>query len=150
MPARETLIHATCVAVDGAGVVLRGPSGIGKSDLALRLIDGGAGLVSDDQTCLAVEDGLLRASAPAALRGKLEVRGLGIVTLPALPDAEVALIVDLVARDPVDRLPPRREQAVLGVTVALLVLDAFDASAAAKVRLALRTPPSAIVTADDA
>jgi serine kinase of HPr protein (carbohydrate metabolism regulator) len=149
MPDPRVLVHASCVAVDGAGILLRGPSGSGKSDLALRLIDAGASLVADDQTWLAASAGRLVASAPAALAGKLEVRGLGIVTLPALPDVCVALIVDLVGRKAVDRLPPRRGCAVLGVSVPLLSLDPFDASAAAKVRLAVRMPPAAIQTDDD-
>ena len=71
-------VHGTCIAIDGAGVLLRGPSGCGKSDLALRLIDGGAVLVADDRVSLEARAGDLVASAPDALAGLLEVRGVGI------------------------------------------------------------------------
>lgn len=71
-------VHATTIAIDGAGVLLRGPSASGKSDLALRLIDDGARLVADDRTVLALRDGIVEASAPPSIRGKIEVRGLGI------------------------------------------------------------------------
>ena len=96
-------IHGTCVLVGGIGVLLRGPSGAGKSDVALRLIDGGALLVADDRVELRMVDGRLMASAPAALAGLLEVRGLGIVRLPCDGPAEVGLVVDLVAAAEVER-----------------------------------------------
>ena len=86
------LAHATTVLVDGTGVLLRGPSGSGKSDLALRLIDGGARLVADDQTALAVENGVLVAHPPRSIAGRLEVRGLGIVTVPWAPSAPIGLV----------------------------------------------------------
>jgi HPr kinase/phosphorylase len=83
-------IHATTVSLDGRGVILRGPSGSGKSDLALRLINEGALLVADDQTILFVESGRMMAQPPAEIAGKMEVRGVGIVkmgppTYPAWP-----------------------------------------------------------------
>ncbi|MHA1114324.1 MAG: HPr kinase/phosphorylase, partial [Alphaproteobacteria bacterium] len=86
-----TLVHATCVSLWGAGILLRGPSGSGKSDLALRLIDGGAVLVADDQVSLELRDGGLFASPPAATAGKLEVRGVGIVTVPFDEEAPMRL-----------------------------------------------------------
>ena len=67
-------LHATCVAINDQGVLLVGPSGVGKSDLALRLIDGGAELVSDDQTKVCLEKGKLLASPPDKLAGMLEIR----------------------------------------------------------------------------
>jgi HPr kinase/phosphorylase len=132
-----SLIHATCVAVDGAGVLLRGAPGGGKSDLALRLIDGGALLVADDQVALAAEGGALVARAPATLRGKLEVRGLGIVEMPPLDAAPVALVVDLVVREAVERLPDRDRCSLFGHSLRWMEMAAFDASAPAKVRLAV-------------
>jgi HPr kinase/phosphorylase len=131
-----TLIHATCVALDGAGVLLCGPSGSGKSDLALRLIDGGARLVADDQVALSRIGSGLVARAPGALRGLLEVRGLGIVEMAALDAAPVVLAVDLVADDAVDRLPEARFCTLAGVAVPLVALAPFQLSAPAKVRLA--------------
>ena len=130
------LLHATCVAVGEAGVLLRGPSGAGKSDLALRLIDGGARLVADDQAELRAEGGRLLARAPEVLAGKLEVRGLGILDLDHRNEVSVCLLVDLTpGRDP-ERLPePEREQ-VLGIWLPVMALDPCAPSASAKLRLA--------------
>ncbi len=137
------LLHATCVALEGRGVLLRGPSGSGKSDLALRLIDEGALLVADDQTEVQLEpatrvrSGRLTAQAPRTIAGRLEVRGLGIVAQPALASAPVALVVDLVRAAEVERLPEDRVEELLGEEVPAIALDPFAASAVAKVRLAL-------------
>lgn len=137
-------IHATCVALAVGdawhGVLLRGPSGAGKSDLAIRLIDGGARLVADDRTDLAVEAGRLTARPPPALAGLLEARGVGILRLPPralLASAPVLLAVDLVAAAAVERLPEPCGDTVLGVRIPVLRLVAFDASTPAKIRLAL-------------
>ncbi|HET8727232.1 MAG TPA: HPr kinase/phosphatase C-terminal domain-containing protein [Alphaproteobacteria bacterium] len=128
-------IHATCVALQGAGVLLRGPSGSGKSDLALRLIDGGALLVADDRVALTLEDGRVMARPPAALAGFLEVRGIGPVPMPATAPAPVALVVDLVPGGPIERLPEPRNCAYLGVLLPRFALDPFESSAPSKVRL---------------
>lgn len=130
-------IHATCVVVDGRGVLLRGPSGSGKSDLALRLIDGGAGLVADDRVQLENKNGGLQASAPNNLFGLIEVRGLGIARLPALPLTKVVLAVDLVPADAVDRLPDPAWVDFEGARLPLVRLNAFETSTPAKVRLAV-------------
>lgn len=133
----ETL-HATSVAIDGRVVLLRGPSGSGKSDLALRLIDRGAALVSDDYTLVKRIDGRLVATAPDTIRGKMEVRGIGIVAMAALTDAPVALIADLF--DPVDRMPLEPvHRTVAGIAVPVVKIAPFEASAPIKVELALRT-----------
>jgi serine kinase of HPr protein (carbohydrate metabolism regulator) len=79
--AKPSTIHATCVAIGGQGVLIMGPSGIGKSDLALRLIDRGATLVSDDYTEIELVEGALTGRPPATIAGKIEVRGVGIVTM---------------------------------------------------------------------
>ena len=142
-PQERQLLHATCVALDGRGVLLRGPSGSGKSDLALRLIDEGALLVADDQTEVRREVGLeglpgrLLAQAPETIAGRLEVRGLGIVAQPALATAPVALVVDLVRAAEVERLPEDRVELQLAEEGPAIALDPFAASAVAKVRLAL-------------
>jgi HPr kinase/phosphorylase len=132
------LLHATAVAIDGRAVLLRGPSGAGKSDLALRLIDGGARLVADDQSELHRRGDLLVVRAPATIAGLFEVRGLGLLRLDAPAEAPVGLIADLVAADRIERLPPRRGETILGVAVPLVEIAPFEASAAAKLRLALR------------
>ena len=133
-----TQIHATCVEVAGAGVLLLGASGTGKSDLALRLIDRGARLVADDRTDLLRRDGELFASAPQTIAGRIEVRGLGILAVPAVAEARVRLAIELVEPALVERLPDHRQCDFLGVSVPLLALDPFAASSAAKVRLAAR------------
>jgi HPr kinase/phosphorylase len=132
------LVHGTCVAIDGSGVLLRGAPGSGKSDLALRLIEGGARLVADDQTRLEAKDGRLMASPPATIAGRIEVRGVGIVALPYLAAAPLVLAVDLVAAGEVERLPPARTCPFLGLAVPLLALAPFEASAPAKVVTAMR------------
>lgn len=134
-----TTVHATCVSIAGHGVLLRAPSGGGKSDLALRLIDGGALLVGDDYCAVvAAGDGTLVASAGPGLTGLLEVRGLGIMRLPYRAEAVVRLVVDLVAGATVERLPDPAATEVAGVRLPLVALDPFEASAPAKVRLAVR------------
>jgi serine kinase of HPr protein (carbohydrate metabolism regulator) len=135
-----TQIHATCVEVAGAGVLLLGASGTGKSDLALRLIDGGARLVADDRTDLLRRDGELFAAAPHTIAGRIEVRGIGILAVPAVAEARVRLAIELVEPARVERLPDGRSREFLGVSVPLLALDPFAASSAAKVRLAVRQP----------
>lgn len=129
-------IHATTVAIDGKAVLITGPSGSGKSDLALRLIDRGFMLVSDDQTLVRREGDRLFASAPATIAGKLEIRGIGIVEMENAGDVPAALIVEL--RGAVPRLPDDdRELQVLGIAVPLVTIDAMTPSAAAKVVIAL-------------
>ena len=136
--AGRVLLHATAVAIDGRAVLLRGASGSGKSDLALRLIDAGARLVADDQSELCRQGDRIIVRAPAAIAGLIEVRGIGIMRLDALAEAPVALIVDLVLSEAIDRLPARLSEAVLGLTLPRITVAPFDASAAAKLRLALR------------
>ena len=130
-------LHASCVSIDGVALLLRGASGAGKSDLALRLLDAGAALVADDQTCLQCEDGLLMASAPERLRGLLEIRGLGPVRMPAAAPAPVALLLDLVPLREVPRLPEPRYESILDVTLPCLSLYPFEASAPIKAVRAL-------------
>ncbi len=132
-------VHATCVELAAIGVLLLGGTGGGKSDLALRLIDAGARLVADDYTDLALEEGRLVACARPSIAGKLEVRGVGIVEVPSVPRAVVGLAVDLVAPVEVERLPDRRRRAYLGIEIPLLALAPFEASAPAKLRIAVHT-----------
>ena len=131
-------IHATAVVIGNQCVLLCGPSGAGKSDLALRLIDGGAMLVADDWTELIREEGELIARCPSAITGKLEVRGVGILTLPYVSPATVSMVVDLVAPEEVERLPETEGVELLGEQVRQVSLAPFEASAPAKVRLALK------------
>jgi serine kinase of HPr protein (carbohydrate metabolism regulator) len=129
-------VHASTVASDGRAVLISGPSGSGKSDLALRLLDRGFTLVSDDQTIVRRDGDRLVASPPPTIKGKLEIRGIGIVEMDTVSDVPVALFVELTSE--IMRLPDdRRERPVLGVNLPLVSVDALTASAASKVALAL-------------
>ena len=127
-------IHASCIAIGGRAVLLAGRSGAGKSDLALRLIDRGATLVSDDYTRLIRRDGRLYASPPAQA-GRIEVRGIGIVDMPHLADVPVALLVDLAAQVP--RMPEPATRRLAGVDLPTAALAPLEASAPIKVELLL-------------
>jgi len=101
------LFHASTVALNGRGCFIFGPSGAGKSALALRLMAHGAELVADDQTKLIARGGGLYASAPEALYGRIEARGIGILRARALAEAQLMMAVDLGQPEPA-RLPPKR------------------------------------------
>jgi HPr kinase/phosphorylase len=152
----EQRLHATCVAFGRLGVLLRGPSGSGKSDLALRLISqpilapvAGAGggsdgdprnfrLVADDQVLVWPRGGALMARAPAILAGKLEVRGLGIIEVAAVPEIAIALVADLVEPGKIERLPAGCDVVdIAHWPFPRICLAPFEASAPAKLALAL-------------
>jgi serine kinase of HPr protein (carbohydrate metabolism regulator) len=129
-------VHGSCVAADGRAVLITGPSGSGKSDLTLRLLDRGFTLVSDDQTIVRKDGTRLIASAPSTIAGKLEIRGIGIVEMERVDNVPVALIVELTSE--FQRLPDdSRERPILGVKLPLISIDAMTASAPSKVALAL-------------
>ena len=130
-----TRLHATTVAIGGRGVMITGASGSGKSDLALRLIDRGAVLVSDDYTECIVQDGTVIASPPATIAGRIEVRGIGIVDMPHAPRAAVMLVVTL--GETVERMPEPHPKRVAGIDIPAIALAAFEASAPIKVEIAL-------------
>lgn len=131
----ETM-HASTVAADGRAVLLTGTSGSGKSDLALRLLDRGFTLVSDDRTVVRRDGNRLVASAPPNISGKLEIRGIGIVEVDMVDNVPVALLVELTSE--FQRMPDdSRQRPVLGVPLPLVSVDAMTASAASKVALAL-------------
>jgi len=129
-------LHASCVATEGRAVLIAGPSGSGKSDLALRLLDRGFTLVSDDRTIVRKEGDKLVASAPETIKGKLEIRGVGIVDMETVSNMPLALVVELTSD--IQRLPDdARERLILGTSVPLISVDAMTASAPSKVALAL-------------
>ena len=135
LPSSE-MLHASTVAIDRQAVLIIGVSGNGKSDLALRLIDRGAKLVSDDYTLLTRVGAVLMASSPATIKGKLEVRGIGIIDCDALDAAPAALIVGI---DEVPlRMPEDDVQNIIGIAIPVVALAPFEASAPIKVELALR------------
>lgn len=129
-------VHASTVACEGRAVLITGPSGSGKSDLTLRLLDRGFVLVSDDQTIVKRDGNRLVASAPPQIAGKLEIRGIGIVAMEHHDGIPVALLVELTSD--IQRLPnEERERPILGISLPLISIDAMTASAPSKVALAL-------------
>lgn len=133
------ILHATAVATPTAsgwrGVVLRGPSGSGKSDLALRLIERGWRLVGDDYVEVwASGDGLFATAAPR-IAGVMEVRGVGLTGAVSVSLARVAFVVD--CQPPPDRMPEPDLERIDGIAVPRLSLAALEASAAHKVMTAL-------------
>lgn len=146
MAAAPLRLHGTAIAAGGRAALIRGPSGSGKSDLALRcitapvspLLPHRAELVADDQVELEANSGGIIVRAPATLRALLEVRGLGIVNVAVCTDAPLALAVDLVPRDRIDRLPdPAPTVEIAGVVLPVLRLDPFEAAAPQKLLLRL-------------
>jgi len=142
-------IHASCVALSGVAVLLRGAPGAGKSDLAQRLVDQGGMLVADDLCEIRREGGRLLADLPAAVeprfRGRIELRGIGFLTLPYAGATPLSLVADLssVAGDG-DCLG---KAVYLGVALPLVVLDPFHASAAARLRLLAKVGAETIMRA---
>jgi serine kinase of HPr protein (carbohydrate metabolism regulator) len=135
-------VHAGLIALydrDGwKGVLIEGASGSGKSDLALRCLSRGFRLVADDRTRLWVSQGRLFGAAPAPLAGLIELRGLGVMSLPARPMAEVRLVVHCFGpSDPLERLPDRDTRVLLGMALPRLCVRPLEASAPEKVFHAL-------------
>jgi len=130
-------IHATAIAVDKQGILLRGPSGAGKSDLALRLIEQGAQLISDDRVEVMKKGANLMAFAPAAIAGLFEVRHLGIIKLQHIDATAIRLVIDLVSGQELERMPEDEMTVIEGVELPVVRLNPFEASTPAKVSLAL-------------
>lgn len=135
--APTTRIHASCVAVGSVGVLLLGKSGSGKSDIALRLLSRGATLVADDQVILREENGKLLAGVDNAIRGLLEVRGVGLVRYPIASNTPVRLVVVLDDRSEIEQIPAPRCYEKLGVSIPQIVLHGHDASTPDKILAAL-------------
>ena len=127
------LVHASCVAVEGKGLLITGPSGAGKSSIALEMMAMGAGLVSDDQTLLQQSDNQIIASCPTSLEGRIEARGIGILRAAPTAPTPIRALLDLTTPER-DRLPPFRETVLLGQPVALLHKTGTDAFPAALVQ----------------
>lgn len=142
MPPNFLRIDGVAVAIDGQAVLLRGPSGSGRSDLALRLIDESAKLISDEQVELRRDAGRLLVGMPAvmppALKGVIEVRGLGLIGVPHVDEfVPLAWVIDMARAVDIERMPKAETAEYLGVWVPCLKLDPFTVSATAKLRLAV-------------
>lgn len=132
----ETILHASCVALSGRGLLITGPSGSGKSALALQLMAFGADLVADDRCIVRRHGDVLLASAPDPIRGLIEARGVGLLRSRPEDAVPIALVADLALAE-TDRLPPRRRFTILGCPVDL-VLAAENPHVAAALMLYLR------------
>lgn len=140
-------VHATAITYGAAAALIRGPSGSGKSDLALRCIltplavsghaPETARLVADDRVVLERRGATIEVSPPPTIAGRIEVRGLGIQCVPFAPRARLVLLVDLVAAGEVDRMPRAVVEEVLGLAVPRIALAPFETSATAKLALAV-------------
>ena len=147
--AKYKQIHATCTAIDGYGVLLRGPSASGKSDLALRLIHAGGELVADDRVNLLVRPDGLCASAPKALSGLLEVRGLGILRFPTTEKINITLVCELDSLEPIERIPQEKSICISGIELPLIAISPFEISSVLKVQLALKLVVGSIMRGHD-
>lgn len=140
--------HGTAIALAGKAALIRGVPGSGKSDLALRclamaptaLIPCPVTLVADDRVDIRRDGETLTIEAPATIRGKMEVRGQGIVEVATTASAQLVLVADLTGSDKIERLPdPPPHTEIMGVRLPLVYLAPFEASAPVKLLLALRT-----------
>lgn len=113
------ILHATCVSVDGKGVLILGASGTGKSSLALQLLALGAQLVADDKTDITPDNDTVIATAPEATRGLIEARGIGLLRSTAAGPTPVRLVIDLNRVEP-DRLPRPHTHQIAQITLPCL------------------------------
>lgn len=138
-------MQASAVAINGAAVLLTGPSGSGKSDLCLRLMDRGAVLVADDFVELTRQAADVLVSPPASIRGLLEIRGLGIKRFACVEGVPVKMVFRLKAPDKIERLPSPDMIDLCGTPVPVFDLYAFAASATAIIMTALESSPGDFV-----
>ena len=131
-------VRGTCIEVEGIGVLFRGPTGSGKSDIALRLIVSGALLIADDYTELSIENATLIARAPETIRDLLEVRGIGILKISGALNTNLGVIIDLVTPEQVERRPEDQSVELLGIHLPLFRLFPFEASCPDKINLIVR------------
>jgi len=130
-------VYATAVAYRGFGILIRGPSGSGKSDLALRLIDDGANLIADDQVIIKSVRKEHYLSSPDSISGLIEVRGFGVIKIESVRDVRLRLIVDLDPSCKTERSPIMKEELIKNIIVPVINMKAFDSSVLVRIRLIL-------------
>lgn len=135
---KKVTIHASCIAINNKAILLLGKSGSGKSDLALRLIDGGAQLITDDYVEITACETTLTAAPPQKLEGLIEAQGVGILTMPFIHDIEIKLAINLIPREEVERLPEPQFFSCLEQQIPLLSLCSHDASTPTKIRFYIK------------
>ena len=129
------LFHGTAVLYRGFGILIRGPSGSGKSDLALRLIDDGADLIADDQVIIKSVGEILQLSSPDKISGLIEVRGVGVVCIKYVSSIPLGLIVDINPRKKLKRMPITKKELIGNISIPVITIDAFESSAVAKIKV---------------
>ena len=134
-----SLHHASCVEIEGKGIVIFGPSGSGKSDLAIRLIDAGGKLVSDDYVTITNEGNVLYAYPAPNIEGMIEMRGVGLIKLSYLKISTLVLALNLVTDKDIERLPEKNTFRINKAIIPLYNFNAFSVSAIAKIKLLLRS-----------
>lgn len=142
-------LHGNCLAIGEIGILLRGKPGVGKSDLTLRLIEDGGLLVADDRVDLERDGDTVYASAPLALSGLMEVRGLGILRFGFRERVQLRAVIDLLSAASEDRLPEQRFTEVMGMMLPCFQIDPGSASAVIKVTLVSGLVTGSITRTDD-
>lgn len=132
-------IHATAVFYQGSGVLIRGPSGSGKSDLAIRLIEDGANLIADDYVRIDTDVDKILLSAPKNIAGLIEVRGIGVINMESIKDVPLRVIFDLKPTSSINRMPENLNEIIEGISIPVVEISAFECSVLSKIKIFLRT-----------
>ena len=127
-------IHSTSVVIDDNGVLILGDSGSGKSDLALRLIDNGATLISDDISICRKNSNNIYLYCPPEIKGLLEVREIGIITVPFVERIKLRLVVNLKSNNN-ERFPKDSSFRILGIKIPIINIEGKNSSAVAKIKV---------------
>ncbi|MAH78739.1 MAG: aldolase [Rickettsiales bacterium] len=129
-------LHASSISLEDNGVLIIGPSGSGKSDLALRMIDSGATLISDDITTCRKINGSISLFSSEKIFGLIEVRGIGIIKVPYVENIKLKMIVKL-TNQMIDRMPQEKKKKVMGISFPIIEIQPKEVSATAKIKLKL-------------
>ena len=131
------IIHSTDISLNGDGILIKGPSGSGKTDLALRLIESGGKLISDDQVIIKRKAKRLFLSSPKKLNGLMQLSGIGIVKADYVQNIPLELVVKLQPYKSLDPFPINKEEIIKDLSIPALSLYSFAVSATAKIKVAL-------------